>query len=164
MRKGRPTLFTPDAAQLFIRARGLGATIPVAAGAAGWSEGAAKDYLARGEAQKVRAEAGEKLTAQEKAYADFSNELARARASLQQAALARIVSAVQAANHRESVSAAMWLLERLWPSEYGRRMVEVSGPSGAPVPVEVRVSGVEESLRDFQAGLEAGADAGARKG
>lgn len=44
----------------------------------------------------------------------------------------------------------MWRLERRWPAEWGRRRLEVSGPDGEAIPVEVRAAGLVAALRQHQ--------------
>lgn len=47
-----------------------------------------------------------------------------------------------------------WRLMRRFPERYTGR-VEVSGPGGEPIPIEVRARNLAEALRDFQAGATA---------
>lgn len=46
-----------------------------------------------------------------------------------------------------NVAALMWRLERRWPDEWGRRRIEVSGPDGEAIPVEVRAQSLVAALR-----------------
>lgn len=45
----------------------------------------------------------------------------------------------QAGAEPKTWQAAAWWLERRFPSRYGRRAVELSGPGGGPIPVEAAV-------------------------
>lgn len=53
-----------------------------------------------------------------------------------------------------NVAALTWRLERRWPEEWGRRRIEVSGPDGEAIPVEVRAAGLAAALRQHQGAIE----------
>lgn len=44
----------------------------------------------------------------------------------------------------------MWRLERRWPEDWGRRRIEISGPDGEAIPVEVRAASLVEALRQHR--------------
>lgn len=53
-----------------------------------------------------------------------------------------------------NVAALTWRLERRWPEEWGRRRVEVSGPDGDPIPVEVRAQSLVAALKAHQGAID----------
>ena len=140
----RPTKMTPEAVDAFAQAIRLGATRDLAAAAAGWSTSTAYAYLDAGRAAQAKAENGERLTAKERRSLEFLEATQKAEAVMAQAALAQIVRAAQSAQHW---TAAAWLLERRFPDKYGRRPVEVAGPGGGPIPVEVTAGDLLDQLR-----------------
>ena len=56
------------------------------------------------------------------------------------------------------VRAITWRLERACPALYGRRVIEIDGKDGEPIPVEVRVENLAAALARFQASGPAGDD------
>jgi hypothetical protein len=44
----------------------------------------------------------------------------------------------------------MWRLERRHPEDWGRRRIEISGPDGEAIPLEVRASSLVAALRQHQ--------------
>lgn len=48
-----------------------------------------------------------------------------------------------------------WRLERRFPDRWGRRTLEISGPDGDAIPVEVRVAGLLAAARSRVSGREA---------
>lgn len=49
----------------------------------------------------------------------------------------------------------MWRLERRHPEDWGRRRIEISGPDGEAIPLEVRASSLVAALRQHQGHGEA---------
>lgn len=49
-----------------------------------------------------------------------------------------------------NVAALTWRLERRWPDDWGRRRIELSGPDGEAIPVEVRASSLVAALRQHK--------------
>lgn len=64
---------------------------------------------------------------------------------------------VKTETHAPSAQVLEWRLTRRFPNRYSQR-VEVSGPGGEAVPVEVRARSLADALRDFQAGAQAQAE------
>lgn len=114
----------------------------------------------RGETARTLAENGEDVPAADKPYLDFLEATEAARAelltrltgSLQRAALgAEVAEVIESYDedsgkhlrtiryHRPSVRALTFFVERGWPQDFSRRL-EVAGPEGKAIPVEVEVS------------------------
>lgn len=147
--RGQPTKLTPDAIERFLTGRRLGVPKKDCAALAGWSEALRCHFLAVGADARDRLEEGGTLTAKDRRCLDFLDADEKAEAQFKQAALARIVAAAQQPRHW---TAAAWLLERRHPDEFGVRRVEVTGPNGGPIQVDVRASELLDRLRALTAG------------
>lgn len=146
---GRPTKFTPDAIDRYLTARRLGVPIKDCAALAGWSESVLALFRQRSADARQTEEDGRPLTPTQRKYLGFLADEEKAEAGFKQAALARIVAAAQQPRHW---TAAAWLLERRHPDEFGVRRVEVTGPNGGPIQVDVRASELLDRLRALTAG------------
>lgn len=131
--------------------------------------------LARGKIAR-----GEKVTANERRYAEFLVALEKAEAEAVDSRLGIIekcaaggwtrtktVTKIRDGQVVESVTteetatpewtAAAWLLERRRPADFGRR-VEVTGAGGTPlIPKEDRIDALAAALEGYQAGVDDGA-------
>ena len=103
---GRRTKLTPELQQRLVQALRVGCTHRTACQCAGITYSTFYDWLRRGEAGNTR-------------YTQFSHAIKRAEVEAMMRALAQINTAM-ATDWR----AAAWLLERSYPHEYGRRVVE----------------------------------------
>jgi len=140
----RRSLLTPDAQATFLQAIELGATIKLAAQAAGWAEPTVYAYLADGRAARDLHTTGTKLTPDQRRKAEFVEAFEKAEGTMARNALAAVVRAAQRPQHW---TAAAWLLERRFPETYGRRMVEVMGKDGGPIEVDVQAAELLAELR-----------------
>jgi hypothetical protein len=149
----RPSKMTPEAVETFLQATRLGATRELAGAAAGWSETTTYRYLEAGRDAETKAEGGQRLTPTDQRAREFREAVKKAEAVMAQAALAQIIRAAQMPQHW---TAAAWLLERRWPSEYGRpARVEVTGRDGGPIPIEVTASELLDQRRRVKVDEEA---------
>jgi len=141
----RSTKFTPDRQQAFLQGAALGVPRKLCAQAAGWSEAVAYEYLARARNAQERAAAGQRLTPTERQYVAFLEDVEKAEATHAQACMAVVINAAR----QNTWQAAAWALERRWPEQFGRRWVEVSGPGGSPLTVEVTADQLLSQLREL---------------
>lgn len=146
--RGQPTKFTPDRIDLYLRARRLGTPKLASAHIAGWSTSLIMLYLQRGHDARERHEQGERLTHSDQRWVEFLAADEQAEGELKQALLARIQSAAQQPQHWQ---AAAWILHRRFPDEFGPTRIEISGPGGGPIRVDVRASELLERLRQLSA-------------
>jgi hypothetical protein len=150
---GRPSLFTETSRHTYVQAVKLGAAPKIAAQAAGWSQRLAQEYMRRGRHLRAVDEAHElepadhpPLTDQEAEFVRFLRDVEEADADAGRGALAAIVRAAQ----KGTWQAAAWLLERRWPEDYGRRtQVEMAGPDGGPLQVEITAADLLAQLEQM---------------
>lgn len=111
---GRPTKYTPERADRLIQAIRMGATYELACNYAGISE--------------------DTFAAWRKRYPDLSERVKEAEGG---AAVGWLAKIEKAANDGEWQAAA-WKLERRYPAQYGRRVVDNthSSPDGGPIRIE----------------------------
>jgi len=119
----RPSKYTPPTVERLCQAIRLGATYALAAKSAGVS------YQTFNVWREQKPEFSEAL---EKAEGD--------------AAVTWLEKIEQAATSGEWQAAA-WKLERRYPRDYGRRLQEVSGPDGGPIPLAL----IDRVVRDADA-------------
>ncbi len=158
--------------------------VEAAAGSAGITKTTVYEWLKIGAQAGMRTNSGKpgvKVTAHEKrcmAFADAVREAEHgwevdSNARLQQLAAGGVTTVTETVkvdadgkvlerttkteHHAPSAQVLEWRLTRRFPDRYSTR-VEVSGPAGEPVPVEVRARSLADALRDFQAGADAQRD------
>lgn len=163
-RRGRPTRLTPAVRGLVVRNILAGAFQETAAIAAGVPKSTYHSWKARGEEVRSRLDAewgGDRanIPEEERPYVEFLDAIEEARAQVE----LRYIEAVERVSlggevesvheweddagrthrritFRRPASRPMtWFLERSFPERYARR-IEVGGPEGGPIPVEVEVS------------------------
>lgn len=117
---GRKTKLTPQVQDLIVQALNVGAHYEHAAQYAGITERTFYNWMAKGEAGTPP-------------YVQFFQAVKKSESQAGVGYLALIDSAARAGNWQ----AAAWKLERRWPKLYGRRVLEVSGPGGGPIPMTV---------------------------
>lgn len=110
---GKPTKLTPDVQQRILQAIQMGATYGLAAAYGGVS----MDSFARWR-DKI---------------ADFADAIKEAEGKAVVGWLAKIEKAA----NEGAWQAAAWKLERRYPKDYGRQMIEHSGPNGKDIPLRV---------------------------
>ena len=121
---GRPTKLTPEVQDRIIQALKAGNYVETAAEYAGIG----KTTFYRWMEQGAKASRG--------IYREFRDAVTRARAEAE----ARNVAIIQKAAP-DDWRAAAWWLERAFPDRWGpRQKLEHSGPDGAPIAAEVRVT------------------------
>lgn len=194
-RTGRPTKLTqklregPDGAAITVadeiieRIRS-GAGTQDAAASVGIARSTLTDWLREGARHAARRLAGEKLTAKERALADFSDREAQAIAEwkveqeIQLGLLSTGRSRTIITEKRDSAGNLLektertegiepndrvitWRLERRFPEQYGRQRLEITGPEGGPIPLSIREQASEaltaaaERLAESLAALQA---------
>lgn len=146
---GRPTKFTEDSIVRYLDARRLGMTIKDCGALADWSEGVTRLFLTRGRDARDRRETGERLTPRDTGFLAFVEADEKAEAEFRRSCHAVILRAAQNPNHWQ---AAMTILERRWPEDYGRRIVDVNAEVKGTVQVDVRASELLERLRALTSG------------
>lgn len=139
-RRGRtPLLLDTKALAVFLEGVRLGLPQNDAASRAGWHGKTVIDWKATANEARLK---GGKLTAHQKECSEFLDALEKAVAECKTGHLAIITRAAQSGTWQ----AAAWTLERRWPLEFGRRLLEVSGPEGGPIQVEEKVDSVLDLL------------------
>lgn len=148
MSNGRrgPSVKDPQAREKFLEGIRLGLPDKDAAARAGWARGTI--YIWRTEAEAATAR-GDKLTDRERALVDFAASWERAVAEFKVGHLAVITRAAQSG----AWQAGAWALERRYPTEFGRRLLEVTGADGGPIQVEERLAGVIDLAEKVRADL-----------
>lgn len=115
---GRKTKLTPQVQDLIVQALNVGAHHEHACQYGGVDQATFYRWLQKGEEGKSP-------------YREFCEAVKKAESQAGVGYLALIDSAARGGNWQ----AAAWKLERRWPQLYGRRVLEVSGPGGGPIPV-----------------------------
>lgn len=128
---GRPTDCTPEVTASVCRHIRRGVTYEDAARCSGISGTSFREWMARGRDG-------------DEPYATFAAAVEKAKAAGKSARLARI----EKAGKTGAWQADAWWLERVYPAEFGRRVVEHTGGGGGPVQVDVRTA-VRAALRDL---------------
>lgn len=172
------------AGEAFIERIALGLPHDQAASSADVDRRTILNWRTKGSAALARQARGEKVTAAERRYAEFVRNLERAEADAETSRLGVIERAARGGTELTETrvrqerngqgvlvevertvitrrtapawQAAAWWLERRLPQRYARRF-ELSGPDGGPIPIEDRAAALADALRDFQAGVDAGA-------
>jgi hypothetical protein len=119
---GRPTKYTPEAVKKITDAISMGATYELAAGYAGISYDTLNDWRQK--------------------KPQFSEAIKEAEG---RAAVGWLAKIEKAANDGQWTAAA-WKLERRYPNDYGRTVVDHGNKNDEPFSVEVKA-------RDYRAGL-----------
>lgn len=138
---GRPTKLDEAAANTIVAVLERGLTIEDACEAAGITSATFRFWVSKGDRFSKRKEP----TEEERKYSAFSAAIKRSR-SLGKISLVDVLQRAATDPHNPNqVKAAMWLLERMHPAQFGRRYIrlEMSDPEGNPVssvpPPEVRI-------------------------
>ncbi len=152
MAGGRPTKLDREAANAIVGILQLGLTIEDACAAAGISERAFHMWIKRGE----RCERARQPRPEDEPFMQFMQAVKKARA------LGKVahIKTIQAASIGDGKTpgdwkASAWVLERMYPKEFGRRYIKIEGPSvgdGTPGPdttapgpiVEITIEGNPE--------------------
>lgn len=171
---GRPSRLTPATSKAVLDALSAGNYLEVAAAYAGVGTSTLHRWLAKGSEENAP-----------KAYREFREAVEETRARAEVRSVALVMKAAQGGEvverrtiHRADgtmeqiekvappdVRAAQWWLERSQPKRWGRRLIEVSGPEGEAIPVEVRTTALDrvaEALARMAERATAGAELGER--
>lgn len=158
-RTGRPTRLHQGLIDAVVERVRAGEHQDAAAAAVGIPTSTYHSWKSKGNEARLAAESGVPVPENRRIFVDFLEAVEQARGeaesrmiqSLQRAAIGGEVVQVRewvddnGLEHREAtftrpnVAAMTWWLERAFPQRYARR-VEVSGPEGGAIPVEVEVS------------------------
>lgn len=143
----RHTSLTPEVARTILDAVRAGNFKTTAAAAAGVHRDSLYEWLRRGDEEP------------DSVFADFAEQLRAAEAEYELEAVAFL----QTTRDPVALKARAWLLERLHPDRFGKRLrAELSGPEGAPIRHEhqVRVDPVALALRIDELAARAAPGAG----
>ena len=146
---GRPTELTPDVANGIILALRTGVPIEVACESQGVAPATFYEWLRRGEGTHPTRPS----TPQ---YADFAEKVRRAKAEAHLLAVGTIRGAIARGNWQAAIA---WIRMR-YPKDYAER-VEVSGPAGSPIAIEV-AQALERLTEEELASIESYLDGAAR--
>lgn len=138
---GRQTKLTPDVQEKVLHALRLGATHRLACDYAGIHKDTFYDWLKRGEAGAE----GDEL------FSDFSDLVKKAQAITATDCLLQI----QAKAGEGVWQAAAWILERRFPDEYGKQVVEQKHSGEVTVSIEDRLTKALDRLERLRDGSEA---------
>lgn len=160
---GRKTRLTPHLRDQVVRNILQGCPQTQAARAAGVPDSTYFSWKERGDKARLLVDAGETCPPEDKPYLDFleateaarAEVMARTTSAVQRAALGGEVAYVEETFDEESgvryrkvtyrqpsVRAMTWFLERSFPADFAKR-IEVGGPDGGAIPVELEVSARE---------------------
>lgn len=142
----RATPADPHALDTFLEGIRLGLPDKDAAARAGWNRTTIYAWRVEAEAATAR---GDKLTKREIGLTDFADAWEKAVAEFKTGHLACITRAASTGQWQ----AAAWILERRLPTEFGRRLLEVTGADGGPIQVEERLAGVMDLAEKVRADL-----------
>lgn len=120
--KGRPSLCTPQAIEAIVAHLETGGGLRSAHTAAGVSNCAVFEWMARGRAG-------------DEPYAELVRRVEGTRAAVKERLRARLLELAESDDEHVAGTNIRWILERNYPDEYGRRQ-ELTGPKGGPVQVE----------------------------
>ena len=139
--EGRPTACTPDVQTRMVEALAKGQFVRAACRYAGINPTSHYDWL-------KRADDGEGAP-----FADYANAVRAADVEGEQRHLKTIEEASET-----DWRASAWVLERRHPDDYGKQRLEVSGPEGGPVQVDLRaqLDAVAAERSDIEAGIPDG--------
>lgn len=143
---GRPCELTSAVQETIVGLLRAGNYLETAAAYAGVNKVTVYKWLKRG-ARSLRksSKTGEPIPEAELAFVEFSNAVQRARAEAEARALQLIAKAGES-----QWQAAAWRLERMFPQRWGRsNRVEVSGPNGEPVAVNVKRDRIDKALKNL---------------
>jgi hypothetical protein len=155
--------------EIIERVRG-GAARADAAASVGIARSTLQEWVRDGARLAARRLAGDELTDDEHALADFSDREAEAVAEwkveqeLQLSLLSTARSREVVTEKRDSAGNLLerttrtegiepdarviqWRLERRFPDQYGRQRLELSGPDGGPVPLDLRSAALDRLLQ-----------------
>ncbi len=119
----RPHKFIPETVDLLLKGVRAGLPFHLAAEAAGIGETTFYEWQ-RGEFPRG---------ADKELKAHFAEELTRARGGSALRLMALVSTAAP-----DDWRAAAWILERRFPKDFGKQVLELSGPDGGPMQVEVQ--------------------------
>ena len=187
-RRGRPTALTPDVHATIVLALHAGNFVETAASLAGVSVASVYDWKNRGDLARRQLDREGQIPDTEVRFLDFAEAVDHARASAEDEIVSALRStALGGTVKRESrdpetgettsieyalpnVAAQTFFLERSAPTRWGRRNVEVTGPDGGPIDLDVKVSARETVLAalgeiaERAGGLDAGDSPGVESG
>lgn len=132
---GRPTALTPEVHDRIVSAVRMGATYALAAMYGGVTYETLNNWRNRGAAELERIEGGKgrKVRKKEAPFVHFFNAIKEAEGAAAVGWLAKIEKAASDGNWQ----AAAWKLERRYPSDYGRKVTELTGEGGGEVVIRV---------------------------
>lgn len=157
-------------AERIVSALSAGAYIETAAASADVDKVTLYDWLKKGAKANTKRASGKALGANEKRYAEFANEVARAEAEAELIDLGELARVARGGHKRvttttkvdqagrvetvtreevaePNVAALTWRLERRWVPRWGRRqLLEITGADGGPVKVDSPLTGLMGDL------------------
>ncbi len=142
----RHNAFIPERTEHIIKALRAGNYLETAASMAGIHKATVYRWINEGRDAEFKAAAGDRLSKEEEAKAEFAREVEQARAEARAAALRVITNAAMNGQWQ----AAAWFLERTSPQEFGRfQRTEISGPNEGPREVQVSAQDLESLVEQI---------------
>jgi hypothetical protein len=136
---GRPTKLTPETQDRIVNAIRVGATYELAAQFGGISYSTFNNWMARGRTEverrdNPRVQEGSSQWNAEQPYVEFLEAIKGAEGDAAIKWLALIDKAAA-----DTWQAAAWKLERRYPKDYGRQIIQAAGTGddGEPVPIAI---------------------------
>lgn len=160
-------------ADMVVETMAKGNYLEVACALAGVRKTTVLDWLHKGRNAVIRSIQGEEIPSDLRVFAEFSNRVAEAKATAEAEGvdlLRELAYGGRTVTHTTTkldkdgnvvertvkdetllpnAAAVMWRQERRFQKRWGRR-VEVAGPEGGSIPVEVRVQNLLEAAQSFQ--------------
>ena len=129
---GRPTKLTEESKRKIVQAIAGGNYLETAAAYGGVAYDTFNGWMNKGERNE------------KPLYVEFYHAVKKAEADAEALRVARISKAGQEGNWQ----ADAWYLERRYPSRWGKRVQEISGPNGEAIPVAIVGAGMLDRLKE----------------
>lgn len=141
---GRPTDFTEKTKENIYALVKAGCSYPTAAMTSGISKQSMYNWINRGVIERNRIQAGLEPIPEEADFLDFLDSVERKKEEF----IATQVTAISKAGASGNIKAAMWLLEKARPEEYGdSRQIVHTGSDNGNVKVSVNIGDLESKIQ-----------------
>lgn len=141
---GRPTLFTEKMKEDIYTLIKHGCSYATAASTSGISNKTLYYWMSRGITERNRINAGLEALPEEAEFLVFLETIERKKEEF----IATLVTSLSKAGANGNIKAAMWLLEKARPEEYGDlKQVIHTGPDGGDIKISVNVTELESKIQ-----------------